>query len=593
MILGILFFEIINAILYYMASTKDIAKLFKEMALSAEFLGENKFRILTYQKVADILQGIEKDIKDINELKEYLEANQIHGIGESSIEKIEEYLKTGRIKKHDGFLQKVPKELLDIMDAPGIGPKTLKTLYDAFGIKNKEDLLKVLDSKEIRTLKGFGEKKIENIKRGLSLFEQAKERMFITDAYVMAMDILDYLKSQKEIINISIAGSLRRMRETIGDIDILVSAKKEDVPKIHEHFKVYKEVEQVIGSGETKTSVLLKNSKQVDLRVVEPHEWGSALQYFTGSKEHNVKIRDIAKEKGYKVSEYGIFDIKTNKRLGGEKEEDIYKIIDMVMPPPEIRENKGEIELALQGIVPDLVEYEDIRGDFHMHTTYSDGKASLRQMVDTCYKLGYKYIVISDHTKSLRVANGLDEKRFREQWKEIEAVQKEYKDMTILRGCEVDILEDGRLDLEDSFLEEFDYVIASIHSHMSPNTDNTKRIIKVCQNKYVNQIGHPTGKSYGFRDGYILNIEEVVKAAKETNTALELNIPRADLSPENIRYAVENGSNISIVTDSHSSTHLSFMKVGVGLARRGWALKNHVLNTKSLKEVKKFVKSKR
>jgi DNA polymerase IV (family X) len=387
-----------------MASTKDIAKLFKEMALAAEFLGENKFRVLAYQKVADILFEIDKDIKSVDELKEYLSSNQIHGIGESSLEKIEEYLKTGRIKKHDEFLQKVPKELLDIMDAPGIGPKTLKTLYDVFGIKNKEELLKALDDPRIKTIKGFGPKKIENIKRGIALFEQSKERMFITEAYSLAQDILNYMKGCKEIINISVAGSLRRMKETIGDIDILVSAKKEDFPKIHEYFKAYKDIEQVIGSGETKTSILLKNSKQVDLRVLKEEEWGSGLQYFTGSKEHNVRIRDIAKEKGYKISEYGIFEISSGKRLGGEKEEDIYNILGMVMPPPEIREDKGEIELAMQGIVPEIVDYDDIKGDFHMHTTYSDGKASLRQMVQTCYELGYKYIVISDHTKSLRVA---------------------------------------------------------------------------------------------------------------------------------------------------------------------------------------------
>lgn len=576
-----------------MASTKELAKLFKEMALAAEFLGENKFRVLTYQKVADILDSVEKDIKSTDELKEYLDANQIHGIGESSMEKIEEYINTGHIKKHDDFLEKVPKELIQIMDAPGIGPKTLKTLYDAFGIKNKEDLLKVLNSEEIKTIKGFGVKKIENIKRGLALFEQTKDRMFITEAYAMAQDILNYMKNLKEIVNLSIAGSLRRMKETIGDIDILVSAKKEDFNKIHEYFKNYKEVEQVLGSGETKTSVLLKNGRQVDLRVVKIQEWGSALQYFTGSKEHNVKIRDIAKEKGYKISEYGIFDTHSNKRLGGEKEEDIYKILNMAMPPPEIREDKGEIELASQGMIPELVDYDDIKGDFHMHTTYSDGKASLREMVKACYELGYKYIVISDHTKSLRVANGLDEEGFRKQWKEIEQVQKDYKGIIILRGCEVDILEDGSLDLPDSFLEEFDYVVASIHSHMSPNTDNTHRILKACKNKYVNQIGHPTGKSYGYRDGYILNIQEVIKIALDTNTALELNIPRADLSPDNIRMAVENGVMIGIVTDSHSAHHLQFMRVGVGLARRGWALSSHVLNTKSFDEVKEFVRKKR
>lgn len=393
--------------------------------------------------------------------------------------------------------------------------------------------------------------------------------------------------------NIELAGSLRRRKETIGDIDILISAKKENWPKLHQHFITYAGVKEVLLSGETKSSVVLQEGRQVDLRTVEPHQWGAALQYFTGSKEHNVRLRDIAKAMGLKLSEYGLFKADTEERIGGSTEEEIYELLGMEWIPPEIRENTGEIELAIQRALPRLVELKDIKGDFHMHSNWSDGLNPLEEMVEACYQLGYEYMVIGDHSQSARVANGLDPARYKEQFKLIERLNQYYnpKGFYILRGCEVDILPDGSLDLPDSLLEEFDFVVASIHSRF--NQDNTYRILKAMENPFVNLIGHPTGKAYGTRQGYPLDMERIIQMAKETNTALELNTYRADLSPENIRRCMEVGTMIAVVTDAHSTKHLFYMELGVGLARRGWAVPELVLNTRDVKGVREFVRRKR
>lgn len=576
-----------------MAKTRDLAAIFDEMADALEFLGDNPFRINTYRKAAEIFKDIDADINSVEELEEILKKRSIHGIGESTLEKVEEFIKTGKIKKHEELKQKVPSELLELMKVPHIGPKTLKIAYDKLNVRTRKDFLEALENKTLESIKGFGPKKIENIKKGLEIYEKSKDRMFILDAWFIAKDILNFVKSIKEVKQFSLAGSLLRGKETIGDIDILVSCEKEDAQKVHKAFLNYEEIMSVLGSGETKTSVILKNSRQVDIRTIEPKNWGAALQYFTGSKEHNVRLRDIAKEKGYKISEYGIFDAKTDKRLGGEKEKDIYALLGMDVPPPEIRENKGEIELALKHSLPKLLELKDIKGDTHLHTNWSDGADTIYAMVEKAFSLGYEYIVIGDHSKSLKVAKGLDEKRYKEQWDLIEELNKEYnkKGFYILKGAEVDILEDGSLDLPESFLEGFDYVVASIHTHFK--LDNTKRIIKACESRFVNQIGHPHGRAYGYREGYPLNFEDILKVAKETNTALELNTQRADISPEQVRECMEKDLFIAVVTDAHSQNQLDYMEIGVKLARRGWAVKEKVVNAFSLKDLKAFVKRKR
>lgn len=574
-----------------MSKNKEIAQIFEKMADILEFLGDNPYRISTYRRVANILSELNVDVEDLVKSGKIY---HIPGIGESSIEKIIEYLRTGRISRYEELKGKVPEDLLELMNVPSIGPKTLKLAYEKLGIRSKEDFMRAVRSGMLATLPGFGEKKLQNIMRGLELWEKSKERMTLIEAYEIGEEYLAYMRKLGNLIEkIELAGSLRRRKETIGDIDILVSAPKENWNKVHQHFVDFPQVKEVLLKGETKSSVIIKSGRQVDLRTVEEHQWGSALQYFTGSKEHNIRIRDIAKAKGLKISEYGVFRSDTDEWLGGKKEEEVYNLIGMQMPPPEIRENAGEVELALEWKLPKLLSREDIKGDFHIHTNWSDGIGSLEEMIETAYRMGHRYVVIGDHSQSSRVAKGLDAQRYKQQWKEIDKLRERYEaqGFYILKGCEVDILPDGSLDLPDHLLAEFDFVVASIHARFSQ--DNTYRILKAMENPYVNLIGHPTGKSYGTRESYPLDMDRIIEFAKETGTALELNTFRADLSPENVRKCMEQGVFIAIVTDAHAPAHLRYIDLGVGLARRGWALPELTLNTKDVWGVREFVLKKR
>ena len=569
---------------------KELAKIFERMADILEFLGENPFRIRTYRRVATLIEELPEDVETAFYTKKL---HHMSGIGESTLLKIEEFLKTGTLKKYEELRRMVPEDLLELLDVPGVGPKTLKIAYEQLGIKTKQEFIEALKKGRFNKVRGFGPLKAMKILKGLEIWEKSKERIALIEAYPIAQDVVEYMKRLKVIENISVAGSIRRMKETIGDIDILVSAKKEHWREIHEHFVKYSEKTEVLAKGETKSSVVLKSGRQVDLRTVEPESWGAALQYFTGSKQHNIRIRDIAKEKGLKVNEYGVFKADTEEKLGGRTEEEVYNLLGMQWIPPEIREDWGEIELALEHKLPRLVELKDIKGDLHMHTTWSDGVNSLEEMVETAYKLGYQYIVIGDHSQSARVANGLTPERYKQQWKEIERLNKIYnpKGFYILRGAEVDILPDGSLDLPDEILEQFDFVVASVHSRFEQ--DNTERIIKAMENPYVNMIGHPTGKQYGYREGYPVDINKLIEVAKETGTALELNTQRMDLSPENVRKCMEAGVYIGIVTDAHSARQLHLLHIGVGLARRGWATPDKVINTFDLEKLREFVMAKR
>jgi len=520
---------------------------------------------------------------------------KIKGIGGSTLAKIEEFLKTGTVRKYEELKKKVPLELLELTEIPGVGPKTLKTAYEKLGIRTKEDFIKALKDGSLARLPGFGAKKVEKLLKGLQLWQESQERIPLITAYPLAQRILDYLKTAagQYIEKVTIAGSVRRMKETIRDFDILVSATRKNWKKIHDLFVRFPDIEDVQLHGETKSTILLKEYKrQCDLRTVEPDSWGSALQYFTGSKYHNIKLREIAKEKGLKISEYGIYDTKTGKRLGGQREEEIYTLLGMQYIPPEIRENTGEIELALEGKIPKLVEYTDLRGDLHMHTNWSDGINTVKEMVKACIELGYEYMAISDHSQSSKVANGLTPERFNKQNEEIERVRKLYGDkIEVLWSVEVDILPDGSLDLPDGVLKQFDFVTASIHSGF--NRDNTERIIKAMENPYVNLIGHPFGKQYGYREGYPLDFERILEKAKETNTALEINSQREDLDSQHIRLAVEKGVKLVINSDAHSIAQLWSVKIGLGLARRGWAKREDILNTYPMEVIRGFVHSKR
>jgi DNA polymerase (family 10) len=577
---------------YSMERNKKLAEIFEKMADILEFLGENPFRIRTYRRVAKILENLPMDVEEA--LKSgYL--YKIKGIGGSTIAKIEEFLKTGTVQKYENLRKQVPEELLELMDIPGVGPKTLKIAYEKLGVRTKEDFLRVLKDGSLASLPGFGPKKVEKILKGIELWQKAQERIPLVVAYPLAQRVVEHLKNAvgKYIENITVAGSTRRMKETIRDFDILVSAKRENWKKIHDAFVRFPDIEDIQLHGETKSTILLKEyHRQCDLRTVEPESWGTALQYFTGSKHHNIKLREIAKEKGLKINEYGVFEVSSGKKIAGKTEEEVYRVLGMQYIPPEIRENTGEIEAALEGKIPHLVPYGSLKGDLHMHSNWSDGLNTIEEMVKACIERGYEYMAISDHSQSARVAHGLTPERFMEQKREIERLRKLYEDkIHILWSVEVDILPDGSLDLPDDLLKEFDFVTASIHSRF--NQDNTERILKAMENPYVNLIGHPFGKQYGYREGYPLDFEKVLKKAKETNTALEINSQREDLDSHHIRKAVGEGVKLVVSSDAHSTKQLWTTKIGLGLARRGWATDEDILNTRPLEVIKKFVKQKR
>ncbi len=575
-----------------MDKNRKIAAIFDKMADILEFLGDNPFRIRTYRRVAKILENLPEDVEEAIKSGSI---KKIKGIGGSTLEKIEEYLKTGTIQKYEELRKKVPEELLELMDIPGVGPKTLKAAYDELGVRTKEDFIKALKDGRLASLPGFGPKKVEKILKGIELWQKAQERIPLVVAYPLAQSVVEFLKKRIEGLyeNISIAGSLRRMKETIGDFDILVSAPEENWDKIHAEFVKFPDAEDVLLHGHTKSSIILKEfHRQVDLRTVEPDSWGAALQYFTGSKHHNIKLREIAKEKGLKINEYGVFDLKTGKKVAGKTEEEVYAVLGMQFIPPEMRENTGEIELALEHRLPKIVEYDQYRGDLHMHSNWSDGANTIEEMVRACIERGYEYMAISDHSQSARVANGLTPERFMEQKREIERLRKLYGDkIKILWSVEVDILPDGSLDLPDELLKEFDFVTASIHSRF--NQDNTERILRAMENPYVNLIGHPFGKQYGYREGYPLDFEKVLEKAKETNTALEVNSQREDLDSQHVRKAVESGVKVAVNSDAHSVNQLWTVRVGMGLARRGWAKAEDVLNTYPYEKLTEFVRKKR
>ncbi|WP_457642489.1 DNA polymerase/3'-5' exonuclease PolX [Persephonella sp.] len=573
---------------------KDLANIFKKMAAVYEFL-DDKFRAMAYQKAAHIVDDLPDDVRNyIATGKLYM----IRGIGPSIASKIEEYVKTGKIQKYEELKKKVPEDFIELIDLPGFGPKTLKKIYEELGISTKEELVKALKDGRVEQLEGFGLKKVENMLKGLQMYEISQRRIILWEAIQISRYLIDKLRSNlKEIHKIEVAGSVRRRKETIGDIDILITADDKDRIKIIDFFTSLEEVSEVLVKGHKKSSVIMKfegKERQVDLRIFSDDEWGAALQYFTGSKQHNVHLREIAKEKGLKVNEYGVFKADTEEKIAGETEESVYQAVGLNWIPPELREDRGEIEAALKHKLPDLVELKDIKGDLHVHSTWSDGVSAIKDIIEFVKKkYRYEYIAITDHSKTQRVAHGLDEERLLEEMKEIDLLNKMIGFDFIKKGIEVDILLDGSLDLSDEVLSQLDWVVASVHSHFS--RDNTDRIIKAMENPYVTVIGHPTGRLIGLREGYPVDMDAVIKAAKETGTALEINAQprRMDIDEIWIKKAIEEEVKLVISTDSHNLGNFAFMEIGVSIARRGWATKEDILNTRSWKEIQKFINEKR
>jgi DNA polymerase (family 10) len=557
---------------------KELAKIFNRIADALEFKGANIFRVVAYRKAARILEDLVEDVEVLNTQGKL---GDLPGIGEGIAKKIDEYLRTGRMKKFAEVTKGIPSTLLDMLDIQNLGPKTLRLANEQLGVKNVSDLKKVIKNGSLARLPQMGEKKVENIRKGIELYEKSHERLSVAIAEKVATEVVDYLKKNTRVQDISPAGSLRRWKETIGDIDILVSGK--NGAKIIKTFTQFPATERVLAAGDTKGSIIVEGGIQVDVRIVDLKSYGAALQYFTGSKAHNIRLRNIAKSRGLKLSEYGLF--RGKKMIAGKIEQEVYKTLGMAYVPPEMREDRGEVEAAAQNRLPRLVELRDIKGDLQMHSTYSDATATIREMADHAQRLNYEYILITDHSQSAKYAHGLEPKRLYQQWKEIDALNKRFKNFHVLKGIEVDILGDGRLDYSDKILKEFDLVVASIHQGFTKNV--TQRICAAMKNPYVDIIGHPTGRLISSREGYVIDIHKVMETAAQTGTWLELNAywDRLDLNDINVRVAKDMGIKISIGTDAHSIEGLLWMKFGIATARRGWLEPSDVVNTYSLKKL--------
>jgi DNA polymerase (family 10) len=566
---------------------KELADLFEKMADVFEFKGENPFKISAYRKASRIIGDLTEDIEEIAKQGEL---RNIPGIGEGMAQKILEYLNTGKVSKFEEAKKGVSDELIAIMDIPGMGPKTLSMLHKEKGISNLSQLEKALEDGSLMDLFGMGEKKIENIKRGIELLKQSKGRMSLGVAFPVAKSIVETLRQKTGSNKIEWAGSLRRMKENIGDIDILATGP--DKEKIIQAFTHLPEVKEILASGETKASVIVEGGIQVDLRVVEEDSYGAALQYFTGSKGHNIHLRGIAKAKGIKINEYGAF--RGEKKIGGKEEKDIYHVLGMDWIEPELREDRGEIETAQKKSLPKLVQESEIKGDLHLHSKWSDGTSTIEEIAKAAQNRGYYYVAICDHSKSLKIAHGLDESRLMKQIEEIDRINEKLRDFQILKGSEVDILTDGKLDHSDKILEKLDFAVAAIHSGFKQDKGKmTKRIIRALENPHIHILAHPSGRLIGAREPYEVDIEELMEAAKKYGKALEINayFERLDLDDIHCRKAKEMGIRIGIGTDAHHLDQMWMISLGVAVARRGWLEARDVLNTLSLKEILKWCHS--
>jgi DNA polymerase (family 10) len=561
---------------------QQVAKIFNEIAELLELKGENVFRIRAYRRAAQNIDGLSKDVTTLS--KEDL--TSIPGIGADLAAKIQEYLSTGKVAKHEELKNEIPEGVLQLLQVPGLGPKKAKMLFDKLKVKSVDDLEEALKKGKLSGLPGIQKKTEENILKGIELLKRGTERRPLGRVLPLAEDIIRRVRDAAPVGTIEVAGSIRRMKETVKDIDILTTSKNPEA--VMDAFVKLPHVTRVLMHGPTKSSVITEEGIQVDLRVVEEDSFGAALQYFTGSKQHNIKLREMAVKAGLKINEYGVFKEPGDKKVGGKQEEDVYKALKLPNIPPELREDTGEIEAAQKGKLPDLVTLDDIRGDLHVHTKWSDGSHDLDTMVQAARKKGYQYIAITDHTKGLGVAHGLDEKRLAEEIRLIDEANNKLSGFRILTGTEIDIRADGRLDLPDDVLAGLDIVVASIHSGFKqPQEQITKRILSAIRNSCVSVIAHPTGRLIGERDAYALDMEAVLREAARYGVAMEVNAYplRLDLNDLHIKMAKEYGAPLVISTDAHVTTQYDFMTYGVSIARRGWAEKKDVLNTLSYEQL--------
>lgn len=560
----------------------ELAQIFREIALYLE-MEEEPFKPRAYEKVAFALEALEEPVGEIYKRGGLKGLREIPGVGQAIAEKIEEIIQTGRLRYYEELKEKVPVDVRGLTAIEGVGPKSVKVLYEKLGVKDVSGLEQAARAGRIRGLPHFGEKMEQKILKGIEFLKQGSGRFPLGTVLPLIMEIEGRLSDLPEVGEVVVAGSTRRRKETIGDADILAISRKPD--KVMDFFVAMPEVVHVHGQGKTKTMVKLKNGMDVDLRVVRKESFGAALNYFTGSKDHNVALRRIAQEKGLKLNEYGLF--RGSKRIAGETEEEIYKALGLSFIPPELRENQGEIEAAKKGTIPDLVGYRDLRGDLQTQTTWTDGANSIEEMVEEAKRLGLEYIAITDHTKGLAMTGGSDEKKLLKQMAAIDKINRSLKGITVLKGAEVNINKDGTLDIEDEVLSRLDVVGIAVHSHFNlPRQEMTERIVRAMRNPHADILFHPTGRVIQKREPYDVDMDVIIKSAKETGTALEIDAypDRLDLKDEHIRKAVEAGVRLVIDSDAHSVNHIRYLEFGVAQARRGWAEKKDVINTKPLKE---------
>lgn len=570
---------------------QELAKIFNDMARFLKMEGV-AFKPYAYERAALSLEALDRDVSEIYREGGTKALLEIPGVGKAIADHIEEYLKTGKVKNYEVFKKKLPINLDELTRVESLGVKKAKVLYQKLGVKNLKDLEKAAKAHKIAPLFGFGEKTEKNILQGLEFVKRDKGRFLISKIMPTVKEIYAKLENLKEVEKISLAGSVRRMKETIGDVDILAVSEKPE--KVMDFFVKLDGVEKVWAKGGTKSSVRMREGFDVDLRVLQAKSYGSALQYFTGNKDHNILTRKIAIEKGLKLSEYGVF--RGKKQIAGKTEEDVYKAIGLPFIEPELRENEGEIEAALAGKLPKIIGYGDVKGDLHCHSNWDGGEHSIEEMAKAAIDMGHEYIGISDHTKFLQIEKGLDEKKILKQNEAIKQLNFKFQTSNfkfkILHGCEANIMKDGSIDIKDEVLEKLDYVIAGVHSQLKmPKAEMTQRIITAMKNKNVDIISHPTGRIVGQRDEYQIDFDKILQVAKETGTILEINSSsRLDLRDLYIRRAKNQGVKMVINTDAHHKDQLNSMEYGVSQARRGWAEKEDIINTRPVEKLLEYFK---
>ncbi len=563
-----------------------VARIFRDIASILEIKGENVFRIRAYERAAQNIEGLGEDVESL--VKEG-RLKEVPGIGADLSGKITEIVNTGKSKAFEELKRTVPEGLLGLLDIPSVGPKTARQLYERLNIKSICDLERAIEEHKLEGLEGIKEKTIANIQRGIQVLKNGQERMPLAFADAAAGEFTRVLSKLAFVSKLSVAGSLRRRRETVRDIDILVVSDKPG--KVMDAFTGIEAVKDILAKGKTKSSVRTSVGVQVDLRVVEPGSFGAALLYFTGSRNFNIKLRMMAQKKGWKINEYGIFS--GDKYLAGRSEKDMFKALSLSYIEPELREDNGEVELALAGRSPALIKLSDIKGDLHVHSNWSDGKDTIEDIAKAALRKGYSYVAITDHSESLKVAGGLDPAALKKKRACIDGINKRSRGVRLLYGTEVEIGPEGNIDYKDEVLKDFDIVVAAIHTGFrQPKAQITRRIVRACQNKYVNIIAHPTGRLWGVREPYDVDLEAVFKACSQTNTALEINshTQRLDLNDAHARRAKELGVKISIDSDSHQLSQLDNVSLGVDVARRGWLAKEDVINTLPLERLLKVIK---